>query len=332
MKTHLTIYQTEAYLKAFDIKYNCSIPINENFAIPGFCEKGILNLFMPLLDESLIGYSRILELIKEFKVKKILLHSCYTDNINDRNKRRLIIRENSNLFILLPESTEAYLLTLQERTRRRIKSYDRNFFQTFSSVKCSTHYNHEVEKDDFMEIIKLKSERCRSKGYESAINTHYAEKLFSIVSLYGFITILKKENRVIAGIIGTKIENEMYLHVISHDNSYNEFHIGYVILFKTIEQAIKDKAHIFNLLWGGKGNKIEGGQYRLQFGSQRKFLNDVTYYKYGFDYYKEKFINKFTTTKKTLFEFIINHLKSIYHFAGRKYKFIIQYRSVSQTL
>jgi hypothetical protein len=324
MKTHLTIYQTEAYIKAFDIKQNCFIPINQNLAIPGLCEKGTLILFMPLLDESLIGYSRILELIKEFKVKKVLLHSCYADNTNDRKKRRLIVRENSNLFISLPESAEAYLLTLQERTRRRIKSYDRNFFQTFSSVKCSTYYKNEVDIDDFMAIISLKSERCRSKGYESAINTHYAEKLFSIVSLYGFITILKDEDKVIAGIIGTQVENEKFLHVISHDNSYNEFHIGYVILLKTIEQAIKDNTHIFNLLWGGKGDKIEGGQYRLQFGGQRRFLNDVTYYKYNFDYYKAKFINKYTSTKKTLFNFIINHLKTIYHFAGRMYRFIIR--------
>lgn len=324
MITHLTIFQTEAYLKAYDIPQNCSIPINENIAIPGYYENGILKLFMPLLDESLLGYSRILELMKEFKVKEIILHSCYTDNSNnDGNKRRFILRENSNLFILLPESIEAYLLTLQDRTRRRIRSYNRNFFQTFSSVKCLTQYKHEVNIDDFMEIIRLKQERCRSKGFESAINTLYAEKLFSIVSLYGFITILKYENRVIAGIIGTRVGNEVCLHVISHDNSYNDFHIGYVILLKSIEQAIKDNIYIFNLLWGGNGIKCEGSQYRIQFGSQRKFLNDVTYYKYGFDYYKARFKYKYSSTTKTLFKFVVNHIERIYRFAGRKLKAIV---------
>jgi hypothetical protein len=327
METYLTIHQTEAYLKAYNIPNNCFIPIANKPAIPAFCKNGILRIFMVMLDESLLDYSKILELMKEFKVKRVVLSSCYTDNKNSRNKRRLIKRVNSNIFALLPDSIETYMSQLGNHTRRDIRSYERKLFQTYDSIEFFTQYNSGINKDDYMEIIRLKRERCEFQGGKSLIDDLGAENLFGVIKLYGVIIIMKHENKIIAGTIGAILGNELTMQVISHDNSYNSFNIGTIIMKKTIEQAIKDKIHILNLTWDGTGTRSASRNgktnWELQFANERWFLNDVTYFKYFTDYYIAKFADKYTTARKTLSNLILKFLRKIYHFAKRIFKLLI---------
>ncbi len=316
MKTNLTVFQTEAYLKAFNVPNNCSIPISEKLFIPAFCKDGILKIYMQLLDESLIDNSKILELMREFNVKKIFLNSCYTDNINDSGKRRIVYPENSNTFCYLPESIESYMSKLGKSSREHIRSYERKFFSTYNSVKCFTQYSNEVNKNDFMEIIRLNRERCLLKGFKSGCDELYAERLFELITSYGTVTYLKLENKIIAGVILTKVKNEACLQVISHDNSYSNCHIGYVILKKAIEQSIKDNINVFNFLWGDF-------QYKFQFGGEKKTLNDVIYFKYFTDYYLAIFVDQSITARKALLGFIKKLLRPYYHFARRTFKWLI---------
>jgi hypothetical protein len=322
MENYLTIHQTEAHLKAYNVPYNCFIQIAEKPSIPAFCKNGILSIHMVMLDESLLDFSKILELMKEYRVKIIKLNGCYTDNKNDRNKKRLIKRVNSNIFTVLPESIDDYLSQLGNHTRRDIRSYERKFFKTYNSVELFTQYNHGVNKDDYMEIIRLNWERCISKGFISGIDNLEAENLFEVIKLYGVITIMKLDNKVIAGTIGTILGDEMTLHVISHDNSYNDFNIGTIMIKKTVEQAINDKIHVLNFTWGGTEIVDKSGKanWKLQFGSERKFLNDVTYFKSFTDYYYAKFTDKYRVLRKIISDLIIKLLKKIYHFARSKVK------------
>jgi hypothetical protein len=72
METFLTIHQTEVHLKAYNVPFNCSIPVVGKPALPAFCKNGILTIHMVMLDESLLGYSKILELIKVFGSEMLL--------------------------------------------------------------------------------------------------------------------------------------------------------------------------------------------------------------------------------------------------------------------
>ena len=317
METFLTIHQTEVHLKAYNVPFNCSIPVVGKPALPAFCKNGILTIHMVMLDESLLGYSKILELMEVYKVRRVVLNSCYSDNKNDRNKRRLIKQVNSNIFALLPESMETYMSQLGNHTRRDIHRYERRFFQAYSSVEIVTQYNSAVDLDDYMEVIRLSKERCLSKGFISGVDDSEAVRLYEVIKLYGVLTIMKNENKVIGGTIGTILGNQMTLHIIGHDNFFNDFHIGYIILKKTVEQAIKDKIHVINFTWGGTGSLNGRTNWKIQFGNERKFLNDVTYYKYFTDYWTSKFEDVFRTLRQRLSEEIIKVLREIYHFAKK---------------
>ncbi len=190
-----------------------------------------------------------------------------------------------------------------------------NSFSTFNSVICSTQYGREVSKKDFMEIIRLNRERCLLKGFKSGCDDIYANGLFELMKSYGYVTYFKLEDKVIAGIILTRF-NEACLHVISHDNSYNDSHIGYVILKKVMEQLIKDNIHEFNFLWGDY-------LYKYQFGGEKKILYDVIYFKYSTDYYLTLFVDKSKAFRKALFGFIKKFLRPFYHLARRTFKWLI---------
>lgn len=323
METFLTIHQTEAHLKAYDVPVNCSIPIIGKPALPAFCNNDILSIHMVMLEESLLGYSKILELMDTFKVKRIVLNSCYSDNINDRKKRCLVKRVNSNIFALLPESMETYMMQLGNHTRRDINCYERRFFRAYDSVDIVTQHNSEVDLDDYMDVIRLSRERCLSKGFISAVDDSEAFRLYEVIKLYGVLTIMKNENKVIGGTIGTILGNQMTLHIIGHDNFFNDFHIGYIIMKKTVEQAIKDKIHVINFTWGGTGSLNGRTNWKVQFGNERKFLNDITYYKYFTDYWTSKFEDKYRTLGQRLSEEMINVLRKIYHLAKGKFKMVI---------
>jgi hypothetical protein len=88
---------------------------------------------------------------------------------------------------------------------------------------------------------------------------------------------------------------------------------------KTVEQAIKDKIRVFNFTWDGTGSGSGSGKtnWKMQFANQRKFLNDVTYYKHFTDYCIAKFALKYNSARKNFSEFIIKHLRKIYHFAKK---------------
>jgi hypothetical protein len=124
---------------------------------------------------------------------------------------------------------------------------------------------------------------------------------------------MKIDNKVIAGTIGTMLGDEYTLHVISHDNLYSDFHIGSLIIKHTVEQAIKDKIQVLNLTWGGTGDGKGKTNWKLQFANERRFLNDVTYYKNYTDYYFSIFTDKIISVKNTMSRLVLKILRKVYH-------------------
>lgn len=321
METFLTIHQTEVHLKAYGVAVNCYIPITGKPAIPGFCKNGVLKMHMVMLDESLIELSNISDLMKKFKVKRIVLDSCYIAEKGEKYKKRRITRVNSNICTTLPDSMEAYMSHLGAHTRRHVRAYERKFLESYPEVEFFTQYNKEISNTDFLEILRLNRERCISKGLNPGIDDREAVNLFEVIKLYGVITIMKIGGKVIAGTIGTILGDEYTLHVISHDNLYSDFHIGSLIIKRTIEQAINEKVKVLNLTWGGIGDGKGKTNWKLQFANDRRYLNMVTYYINYPDYYMAIVMDKIKDISKTLSGLILKIIRKIYHIPGRIIKF-----------
>ena len=320
MKTYFSIHQTEANLKAYNVPINCHIPNEENPSIPAYHSDGILSLYMVMLDESILDYPRIQLLMKEYNVSKIILRSCYADTDPSRNVNRLVKCINSNIFAYLPESIDLYMAQLGAHTRRHIRAYEKKFFQAHDSVEFFTQYKSEVNEDYYKEIIRLNHERCEAKGHQSGISEKEVENLYEVIKLYGAVTIMMHKNKVIAGTISTSIGNERTLHVIAHDNSYNSFNIGNIIMKKTIEQAINEKIGLFNLTWGGVVDRKGKTNWKMQFGNQRWYLNDITYFKRSSDYYLAKIAFESGIFFRKSYDANYRLLQKIYHFAKKKVK------------
>jgi hypothetical protein len=313
MESFLTIHQTEAHLKAYDVPVNCSVTVSGKPAIPAFSKNGTLSLHMVMLDESLVDVSRIDDLMKEYKVKRIILNSCYTEDNGNKYVRRRTKRINSNICTSLPGSMETYMSQLGAHTRRHVRAYERKFLESYPYTEFATQYNCNVNNSDFLEILRLNRERCISKGIKPGIDDQEAVKLFEVIKLYGVINIMKIDNTVIAGTIGTILGDEYTLHVISHDNLYSDFHIGSLIIKRTVEQAINDKLRVLNLTWGGIGEVSGKTNWKLQFANERRFLNDVTYYRRYNDYYAAIILEKFTYVNDTFSRLFLKILRKGYN-------------------
>jgi hypothetical protein len=314
MQNYLTIHQTEAHLKAYKIPVNCFVPIKDKPSVPAFCSDGILSLYMVMVDESIFSYQAISDLIKEYNVKKVILRSCYSDDSRMNIRNRLVKRVNSNIFTILPDSIDTYMSQLGGHTRRHVRSYERKFFKDFGSAEFITGYNSGINKEDYKEIIKLSRERCSWKGFTSGVTDEEIENLFEVIKLYGVVSTMKLNNKVIAGNIGTILEDQMTFDIIGHDNAFNDYNIGNIMIKKTVEQAIKDKIHILNFSWGGLENPNSVTNWKLQFGNQRWFLNDITYFSRTMDYYLAKIALESKIAKKRITESSINFLKKVIKF------------------
>jgi hypothetical protein len=213
---------------------------------------------------------------------------------------------------------ESYMKQLGNHTRRNIHLYERKYIQAYQSIDIVTHYKTGIDFNDYMDIIRFNRERCLSKGYISGVDDSECDRLYEVIKLYGSMTIMKNDNKVIGGTIGTIIGDQLTLHIMGHDISFNDFHIGTLIMTKTVEQAIKDKIHVINFTWGGTGSLKGRTNWKVQFGNERKFLNDITYYKNFSDYWRAKLKVIFRSSAQRLYGEMIGVLKKIYHLAKGK--------------
>lgn len=195
---------------------------------------------------------------------------------------------------------EDYRVSLGKKTRMHLGQYLRRIEKEL--YKYGGGYYHvrvsEETRGIMNEIVDLNHERCESKGFKAGTDK---ENLFNTLKNYGILNYLTIGDRIVAGTIGSIYNNQFCLHVISHSNDYGKLNPGNAILYKTIENAIKQKIPIFNFLWGDC-------EYKSRFGAQEIQLFDY----YVYQRYSDFFVKKSEIFCKKIIKKIKSLLKSIF--------------------
>ncbi len=207
----------------------------------------------------------------------------------------------------LPSSLDEFIQSLGKKTRQHLKWYKRQLEK--DGIQIDKHITNKINTDEvFREVYRLNNERCISKGFEGGARPEW----YNVVKEEGGIIYYTCEDVVIAGCIYTICGDTLFLHTIAHDNDFNSYNIGNLILLDTIEFAIQSGVKKFNFLW-------VACEYKKRFNATNYPLYSLTVYKWLFQYIFAKilFVSKYVFSKLksefiVLLKFIYRCLKNVY--------------------
>lgn len=296
----MSIYQTEEYFNAFGETYK-SIKIEDTvyyYTVQGTeCN----------INASVLRLSKDVQtkLVKQlFKIEPVELIRFNGFLKEDSFIKGLLKVTNYYHITLLPSCFDEYTQSMGKKTRQHLRWYRRQLEKDGIDLKLIV--DTEV-KDSFVfnEIYRLNNERCLSKGFEGGAEQEW----FEVVKKKGGIAYYLYENKVLAGCIFTICDSALYLHTIAHDNSFNQYNIGNLILIDTIEFAISRNIKEFNFLWGEC-------EYKKRF-------NAVPYPEYSLTVYRNSlrlYLEKIKLYSKECFQHINNNLFTLLRFGYRVLK------------
>ncbi|MCQ2577014.1 MAG: GNAT family N-acetyltransferase [Treponema sp.] len=300
----MSIFQTKEYFETFGHKTKC-ILIDDNdyyYSIQG--KECIVKALTIKLTSSI--QSKLKEQL--FKRENVTVIKFEGFKKDDSFIPGILEVANDCHILNLPSSFDEYTQSLGKKTRQHLRWYKRQLEK--DDIKLELIIDTNVE-DDFVfnEIYRLNNERCLSKGFESGARKEWIE----VIKARGGIAYYKYNNTVLAGCIFTLCDDTLYLHTIAHDNAYNQYNIGNLILLDTIEFAISQNIKELNFLWGEC-------EYKKRFNAVAYPLYRLTIYRSPLKYIVEKIKcnlkNLFIFTKKEIYSF----LRFGYRIAKKIYK------------
>lgn len=317
--TH-TPYQFPEYFSAFDITYSTLHIPKLNIEIPYNIEKKSITCFLTLMEFSISDIVFIVEYIFNTKknVKKINIGGGII--INDTNNLPPCISQTLNFdnITILPDKFEHFFSSLGYKTRQHLRQYIKKFATYNNTIhfekKILTHASDLNEyKQVFDSLYILNEERCIQKGFHSGAKRQWFNIVRKTGEIYGYFI----NDKLVAGTMYTFTKQNLYLHMIAHDNNYNSFNLGNLILLDTIERAINKKIIKFHFLWGQS-------EYKKRFKATPIPLYSLIFYRNSVYVYFYKSLNKikdilsdFTIKVKNIIKQILikigifNYLKKI---------------------
>lgn len=274
-----SIFQTEVYLNSFDIKASRFLYEGNQYIytlkdktmyVLSTCVRNIY------LTQGLATY--IFETFPD--ISKIIFRKTYDGEFSA--KYAMCEGELDDHILDLRETTdiEDYLSHLGKKTRQHLRYYKRNFNSlcetagnVFESKLLIPHKITEEFEDVCAKIYELNNDRCLSKGFASGTD----KRLINVCAACGGVIYYLLNGSVIAGTMFSIYEDNLYLHIVAHDNMYSDYNIGNLVLLDTIEYAIAHGLSEFHFLWGEC-------EYKKRFGAKKYDLFDIAVYRSGLQY------------------------------------------------
>lgn len=185
--------------------------------------------------------------LKYNKIKEIILSRLYNQI---QMKNQIVVGLTNDSLFDLPQCVDDYFLMMGTQTRRHIKNYRVRLNKNFPNNLFECRSGGDIEKDIVERIIDLNSQRMIAKGNIPGIDEEYKNNICQYAKNYDCVAFISINEQIIAGTICYILYDDVYLHVIAHDNSYSKFNVGQICLFELISYCINNKKKTFHFLWG----------------------------------------------------------------------------------
>lgn len=176
-----------------------------------------------------------------------------------------------DIVLTLPPTQDEYFDMLGKGTRRNIRRYSRKLDEMLPSWQYKVYVASEIDDDTIRAVINLNHARMAGKNKASSINEHESERIVQLAKECGLIGVILIDGRVCAGALSFRVGSNYFLNVISHDPAYDEYWLGTLCCYFTINECIARGGKEFHFLWG---------QYEYKFtlkGVKRDLDNLVIY-------------------------------------------------------
>lgn len=214
-------------------------------------------------------------------IDKIQVNHLTKPHLNKNSFPYICKPFDEDYILKLPISNTEYLSRLSTNMRRHTKNYISKIERTFGHYLFCIFENEEVSEEVIDRIIEMNHLRMNAKNIVSGIDKSYTEKIKSFVRYSGFVSVLKINGEIVAGLISYSIKNNYFVEEISSDPEYDAYNVGHTCLFHTIQNCIDRNGNEFHLLWGNNAYKKRFLAERLQLYSVIVFRTNLLKQKYN---------------------------------------------------
>ena len=165
----------------------------------------------------------------------------------------------SNMVLVLPSDVDKYLAGLSRGTRQKLRGYARRLEKAFPTHRFRILGPSEIDASFVHRIVEMNRQRMASKGWVSSYRDEDEIFLMERARRHGFATTITIDGRMVAGTLGSRAGNQIYLHLQAFDNDYADYHLGLVTLYLTVSACIEGGVRKLHLLWGKSDYKLRLG-------------------------------------------------------------------------
>lgn len=197
-------------------------------------------------------------------VDAIQLHALKVDGAF--RKFPLLKTEMSEDYLLsLPESIDIWRASLSSQTREKLRYHYRRSCRKQPDLQFRQIDATDITDAQFDRVLQMNRDRMVLKGRSFNMDTHDAQCLRSVMRECGQLSVIEIGGEICAGLLCTRLENSIFMHVIAHDPIHDDLRLGFLCCALTIEAAIDSGAQRFHFLWGFY-------DYKIRLGGQRQAL------------------------------------------------------------
>ncbi len=204
-------------------------------------------------------------LFREYtQVDAICLHAIRIEG--DGLTLPLLQSEYSEDYLLsLPDSAEAWRASLSSQTREKIRYHYRRSCRKQPDLSFRQIDGSDMSDTQFDRVLQLSQARMSRKGRSFNMSEREVKCLRAMIRECGQLSVIEIQGEICAGLLCTRLEKSIFMHVIAHDPRHDDLRLGFLCCALTIEAAIASRAERFHFLWGFY-------DYKTRLGGQRQSL------------------------------------------------------------
>jgi hypothetical protein len=172
----------------------------------------------------------------------------------------------------LPPDVAAYQSMLSKNTWGALRRYQKKLEKDHPDMKFETYERDQATSPLIDQIITLSKARITKKRQVPTHSDASISELKRLVAEYGVTLVARIGDKLCGGVICTKIQDQVYMHVIAHDLIYDNLRLGKICCFLSICDAIKRGNATYHMLSGEF-------DYKYQFLGKRREYDRIAIYR-----------------------------------------------------
>lgn len=156
-------------------------------------------------------------------------------------------RASEDYVLRLPPTIDAYDSCLGKATASGLRTKARKLARDFPGFDFRILEGADIDSRVVEHIIRLKGEGGAGRG---ALDASQKDWLLQVVRSHGLLGVSRIDGRVCAGAVCTRIGNQLFMHVLSHDRAFDAYSLGMLNSYLTVCGGIERGGDDFHFLWG----------------------------------------------------------------------------------